>query len=478
MEANLYTEGTLEGQLQEDFFDAVYRNDLLKVELLLLEHAGMVDINASNSVHKTALYLALDSDQSRLSPLNNDMARLLIKFGADVNRASYCSAHCSFEVPVVTAARRKNHDMVELLLEEKCELEGHGGTKEGKSALQWAASYGDIAMAKLLYLHGGDVNWIGPYYNSALHYATIADEKDMVKWLLKHDAEVSINGDGRSPLHIAAVRGNLTIVQHLVNHGCEIDTKDNFSFTPFSLACLRGHLAIIQYIMDNAPVTTEFNINDGLLRASDCGHLDVLQYLLDKGADVDATNNLGETALSIAARGQYFSVQLLLRSNARVNTVDKRGYTPLQHAILREQKDIAKSLIQHGAYLYSHSPTIDSPLQMCCTIANPMLIKCMIDAGCNLTRESWFTKQVIEEKLRDIDYQRSMRFYKQVSVKKDVWHWIMERMSQPPTMAEAARVSIRRQLTAATGGCSIFKAIHNLPLPSTVKQYLMMEDVF
>lgn len=470
-----YAESPLQN-FQEAFFDAIYRYEIDKVESILNETGALIDINVQNTTHKTALFLALDTDHSVRQV--GDMVRLLLKHGADVNISSYCSAHCTFEMPVVTAARQKNYDMVELLLEENSELEGCGRSKDGKSALQWAATYGDIPMAKLLYVNGAEVNWIGPYFHSALHYAVLADEKDMVKWLLEHSAEITINGDGRSPLHIATVRGNLPIVQHLIQYKCEINSKDNYQFTPLSLACLRGHLQIIQYMMDNAPPSTEFNVNDGLLRASDCGHIDVLRYLLGKGADVNAVNTLGETALSIAARGQYYSVCLLLESQAKINTVDRRGYTPLQHAIIREQKDIATNLIQHGAHLYSLSETIESPLQMCSNISNPMLMKCMLDAGCDLTREGWFNVQVIEEKLRDLDFKRSMRFHRQVNIQKDIWMWIMERITRPPSLYEAARISARRQLVLANEGRSIIPNIKTLHLPARLKRYIMMEDLY
>ena len=42
------------------------------------------------------------------------------------------------------------------------------------------------------------------------------------------------------------------------------------------------------------------DLNDGLLRASECGHLTTLKFLLESGACVDAVNDVGETALSIA----------------------------------------------------------------------------------------------------------------------------------------------------------------------------------
>lgn len=362
------------------FFDAIFKNDLDSATLLAT--TGEVDLDATNIQHKTALFLAIEHE-------NIPMVEKLISLGADINKPSYCGSQCYFETPVVTAARMERLDLVDLFIENKCELEGNG-LKEGKTALQWAATYGDITMAKLLLSKGADVNWIGPFFHTALHYATLGDHPDMVKWLLEKGAEIGVNGDGRSPLHIAAVRGNLVIVKHLVKHKCELDTVDQFSFTPFSLACLRGHFPIVKHFMDNCSPGTELNLNDGLLRAAECGHLKVMELLLGHNADVNTLNKSGESPLSIASRSQLSAVSLLLENGAKLNVVDRRGYTPLQHAVLREKIDIATTLIRHGSYLHTMSPMVDSPLQMSVLVANARLVKCFLEGGCHLHLEKWF----------------------------------------------------------------------------------------
>ncbi len=366
--------------VEDSFFDAVFRNDLDTTTMLAT--TGEVDLDATNIQHKTALFLAIEHE-------NFPMVQMLINFGADINKPSYYGTQCYFETPIVTAARMQRMDIVELLLENKCELEGVG-LKEGKTALQWAASYGDMTMAKLLLNRGADVNWIGPYFHTALHYATLEDHPDMVKWLLERGAEIGVNGDGRSPLHIAAVRGNMKIVKHLIKHKCELDTIDKFNFGPFSLACLRGHFAIVKHFMESCGPGTDLNLNDGLLRAADSDRPEVIEYLLERNADVNTLNHLGESPLSIAARGPFPSVSLLLKHGAKLNVVDKRGYTPLQHAVLREQIDTATTLIRHGCYLHTFCSTVDSPLQMSVLVANARLVKCLLEAGCHLSREKWF----------------------------------------------------------------------------------------
>lgn len=55
---------------------------------------------------------------------------------------------------------------------------------------------------------------------------------------------MSCNGDGRTSLHIAAVRGNFNIVKVIADKA-RVDVKDSFGFSPFSLSCLRGKLPVI-----------------------------------------------------------------------------------------------------------------------------------------------------------------------------------------------------------------------------------------
>ena len=453
--------------LEQTLFDALHRNDLDHATFLVTNTD--LDVNKTNYRNKTPLSLAVENEHV-------PMVVMLLESGADVNRASYSGAHCAFETPVVTACRLKHIELLEILLRSHCEIDC-GPAKEGKSALQWASFHGDLEMAQLLFNAGADVNWLGPFFHTALHYGTIAEKPHMVDWLLDKGAEVEINREGRTPLHIAAAKGNLAIVKSLIKHECEVDITDSYGFTPFSLGCLRGHLDVVKYIVEYARVGTNFNMEDGLHRASECGHVEVLDYLIWKSADVNSVNSLGESALSIAVRGQPKSVDLLLKNHAIINTVDKRGYAPLQHAIIREQNDIAVTLIRHGAHLHTYCVTIESPLHISYNISNPVLIKCLIDAGCCLNKEKWFNAKVAEEKLRELDFQYNcIRYQKQLEFQKEIWRWVIGQFGKPRSLLDTSRVAIRAQLVTAVGGKGIIGPLHKLPLPAVLKQYLALSD--
>ena len=84
------------------------------------------------------------------------------------------------------------------------------------------------------------------------------------------------------------------------------------------------------------------------------GALDCVKYLVEKGANVDAKNERGYTALIFSAQhGRLDCLQHLVEEGAHINRKDKEGYTALMLAILERRRDCVKYLIAHGAILES-----------------------------------------------------------------------------------------------------------------------------
>ena len=86
-----------------------------------------------------------------------------------------------------------------------------------------------------------------------------------------------------------------------------------------------------------------------LLYAAAVGSLEAMKLLLDKGADVNAQNAFGTTALMIAA-GDIAKVRLLVERGANVNLASKQGRTPLFIAAMSDgSADIVRMLVAKGA---------------------------------------------------------------------------------------------------------------------------------
>ncbi len=87
-----------------------------------------------------------------------------------------------------------------------------------------------------------------------------------------------------------------------------------------------------------------------LNRASSKGDLSMVKKLISEGADINATDNSGRTALVEAAwAGHNAIVKFLIEKGADINTGDKAGYTALMRASEEGRDAIVATLVQKGA---------------------------------------------------------------------------------------------------------------------------------
>jgi ankyrin repeat protein len=91
-------------------------------------------------------------------------------------------------------------------------------------------------------------------------------------------------------------------------------------------------------------------VKDDLIKAAGRGDFPEVKRLLAKGADVNAKDDLGMTALILASGlGHREVVQLLLDKGADVNTMSKTNRTALGDASMNGRKEIREMLIKAGA---------------------------------------------------------------------------------------------------------------------------------
>ncbi len=93
------------------------------------------------------------------------------------------------------------------------------------------------------------------------------------------------------------------------------------------------------------------SLNDQLLLAAEDGDTAAVQQLLDKGANIEATDKLGRTALIKAAIvGKTEVIKLLLDKGANIEAKDQDGTTALGWAKVFAWDETAKLLREHGAH--------------------------------------------------------------------------------------------------------------------------------
>jgi ankyrin repeat protein len=99
-----------------------------------------------------------------------------------------------------------------------------------------------------------------------------------------------------------------------------------------------------------APAKDKKDVNDQFLHAALRGNIKAAEQLLRTGADPNARNEDGKTALNLACYYGYAAIaQLMLQHGADVNAADKDGWTPLHEACYHALVDTVYFLLQHGA---------------------------------------------------------------------------------------------------------------------------------
>jgi uncharacterized protein len=196
----------------------------------------------------------------------------------------------------------------------------------------------------------------------ALHAGLIraAEAGDTAAVLAFLQAGAEINGrDGRGRTAVmAATHANQAeTVQALIEAGADINIRDDRLDNPFLYASAEGLYEIVRLTIDanaDTRLTNRFG-GTALIPAAERGHVEIVRELLTRtDVDVNHVNNLGWTALLEAVilsdggpRHQQI-VQLLVDHGANIDIPDKNGITALEHAQARGFREIENILLAAG----------------------------------------------------------------------------------------------------------------------------------
>jgi ankyrin repeat protein len=233
-----------------------------------------------------------------------------------------------------------------------------------------AGGGGNIDALELLHRYNVNVNGIPGGVPPLVHMMLWADNSAGPYWLLEHGADVNLawGVDGEAPLHVAARRWDVRMVERLVQHGADVSRRRADGRTPhwlaelygnadiaawllahgatdelsaldcFIAACARADRAGAEAMLQARPaLRTELRPEHHLMlhRPAESGDAAVMETMLTCGFDPDARDRDNVTPLHRAAMGGHAdAVRVLLRFGADLNALDGMfSATPLVWAV-------------------------------------------------------------------------------------------------------------------------------------------------
>ncbi|KAJ1547766.1 Protein tanc2, partial [Nowakowskiella sp. JEL0078] len=191
----------------------------------------------------------------------------------------------------------------------------------------------------------------------AIHYAAGCESPGPLKFLLQHMTHQSVDSSKYTPLLLAAKYGRAENVRVLVDAAGGGADSANATFllsgsTALHIASHYGHLEVVEVLIEfgaNVNAITKGNKMTPLIEASKMGHLQVVSRLIEAGAYIFMGDNMGKTPLHYAAKnGRFEIVVKLLSLGADTEWTDSSLNTPLHYACGYGWKKISNILIEYG----------------------------------------------------------------------------------------------------------------------------------
>jgi ankyrin repeat protein len=189
--------------------------------------------------------------------------------------------------------------------------------EKGETPLTFAVGCCEIKTVRAL-LEKVDIDGRNKEGNTALFLALRTDKRNVFDLLWEKNADIKIPGkNNRTILHVAASQDDLDLIQKLIERGADVNAVDD----------IEKDTPFIESCIGNSP------------------HLEIVKFFLDKGVDINRQGTNKATCLIyVAAAGHKEVVRELLNRGANPKLKDREGKTALDWALKYDRKEVAALL--------------------------------------------------------------------------------------------------------------------------------------
>ncbi|NWI16322.1 ANKR6 protein, partial [Crypturellus soui] len=214
--------------------------------------------------------------------------------------------------------------------------------------------------------------------------AAYKGQVDNVVQLINRGAKVAVTKHGRTPLHLAAHKGHLHVVQILLKAGCDLDIQDDGDQTALHRAAVVGNTDVIATLIQEgcALDRQDKDGNTALHEASWHGFSHSARLLVKAGANVLARNKAGNTPLHLACQNSHSqSTRILLLGGSRADLKNNAGDTCLHVAARYNHLPIVRVLLTAFCSVHEKNQAGDTALHVAAALNHKKVVKLLLEAG-------------------------------------------------------------------------------------------------
>ncbi|MCE0723129.1 ankyrin repeat domain-containing protein [Legionella resiliens] len=371
---------------EELFKTAIKQGNLIQFERLLSsvdeEYFLMTDENGNTLAHLAAIYDQPEMLKMLMAKSEEFNSSILKTFNDNgFTPIECCYLHSSMKtMPLLQSNPQFSNSSKLVVLQQYDKMKGlppGGFRREGLGKIAIVASaLGDVMALQILLGITRDKESLLRHQTkdgwSCVHFAAYNNRVDVLKLFPEEFVVKVTDNQGNNPLMVAVGRGNLEVVEYLLQSGCDPHQKNKLGESAVTFAAENGQLDALKFLekvgADLAVVNDRGE--NALFLAAKNGHLACVSYLLERGLLADLKNNQGKTAFQLALESSQLEIAGLLVAQSTANEKDQA----LIDAVRRGDLVSVQWLVEHGASLSATDKSQMTPMLLAAHLGNIKLV--------------------------------------------------------------------------------------------------------
>ncbi|XP_059166009.1 ankyrin-3-like [Physella acuta] len=237
------------------------------------------------------------------------VVELLLRLGAQVEHADPAG-----QTAVMCAAEKGHFAVVMILIDHKADI--NRASKQGYTPLMLASKNRSSRTVELLLKHGARIDCRSERGWNAMLLATLSNDPFLVNLMLQAGCQINdVSSDGWTNLHLAAKNGNQELVDKFIKKCPDVNVRNKNDWTPLMLATQNGHLETVKKLIQCKadPALRSRKRETAVMIAARKGHTDILNFLITNDVSKRAENEK-DALVSAAQNGSLEAARYVLEN--------------------------------------------------------------------------------------------------------------------------------------------------------------------